>query len=79
MKKPSETCLLCLVTSRYVSWALLIFGGIVAGLATIGFPHPTPIVERLATYGMALALVMFSTAGILNALALRYIRTHRLR
>lgn len=77
MKKPDETCVFCLITGRYVSWALLIFGGVVGGLATFGFPHPSPIIERLATYGMALALLMFLIVGILDKITERSYCSHR--
>ena len=78
MKRPeSEVCYVCLFAGRYVGWALLIFGGIVGGLPALGFPHPSPLIERLATYAMATGLLMFATVALLHVIAMRRLRESR--
>ena len=57
--KKIDTCGLCTIIGYYVTWAFLIFGGLVSGLSYFGFSPPAPLLEKVATYLMAGGLLLF--------------------
>jgi uncharacterized membrane protein len=55
-----DACSICLIVGTYVTWTLLIFGALVSGLSHLGFPAPSPWLEKSATYLMAFSLLIFA-------------------
>jgi hypothetical protein len=53
-------CGVCFVVGRYVSWALLLFGGAVGGLPYLGLPPPPPAWDRASAYFMLAGLLVFA-------------------
>ena len=64
--KQREICVFCFLLGTIMCWALLIFGGIVGGLPALGFAPPSPVIEKIATYLMALSLLLFAASTALQ-------------
>jgi hypothetical protein len=65
-RKGDDFCFACILFGWYAGWALLIFGGIVGGLPTFGLPHPSPTLEKVATYLMAFSLLLFAASYLMQ-------------
>lgn len=67
--KFNDTCVLCLVIGTYLTWGLLLFGGIVGILSTSGIITVPEIINRWSAYLTAFSLFLFVVSYFLARIA----------